>query len=453
MNEHKVNLEDLENGQEVAKQSGQASQSRFHVDYWKDRLFKKTYTRDGKRHEVPEWSVRLQHLGQREAFALGTANASAAATKAKDIATFLEANGWDATLAKYKPSPLAKADVCSLGAFLAEVETRSGLHPRTARIYATKLRKIFVDVAKLNKGLKGKAARAKYDYVNGGRLTWLAKIDGQRLDVLTPDALTTWRNDYVSKAGSDPMKRKSAERSAASILRAGRALFAKDVVDTLRVKLPPNPFVGVKVKDPGPQRYHSEVNPELMLLAAERELRAAHPQQYLALILCLCAGLRRKEADLLLWEQVDFTERTIYVRRTPYFEPKTDESQRVIDLPQDVVDVIRSYKSTSSSAFVMNGADANPEASYGYYRCDCTWRFLIAWLKKKGVKQRTAIHTLRKESGSLIASEYGIEAARQHLGHRDISTTSAHYVGKKKRIEVGLSINSIAISKAVGDEP
>jgi hypothetical protein len=28
--------------------------------------------------------------------------------------------------------------------------------------------------------------------------------------------------------------------------------------------------------------------------------------------------------------------------------------------------------------------------------------------------------------GSLIASTCGSEAARQHLGHRDISTTSAH---------------------------
>jgi hypothetical protein len=43
---------------------------------------------------------------------------------------------------------------------------------------------------------------------------------------------------------------------------------------------------------------------------------------------------------------------------------------------------------------------------------------------------------LRKESGSLIASNFGIEAARQHLGHRDVQTNSAYYVDKKKRIEV-----------------
>jgi hypothetical protein len=38
----------------------------------------------------------------------------------------------------------------------------------------------------------------------------------------------------------------------------------------------------------------------------------------------------------------------------------------------------------------------------------------------------------------LIASVHGIEAARQHLGHRDIRTTSAHYVDRRKRIEVSI---------------
>jgi len=34
--------------------------------------------------EVNEWSVRIQHLGQRRSFALATTNAEAAAIKARD---------------------------------------------------------------------------------------------------------------------------------------------------------------------------------------------------------------------------------------------------------------------------------------------------------------------------------------------------------------------------------
>ena len=241
-------FQDSKSGQEVAKQSGQAAQSRFHVDYWKERLYRKTFTRDGDRREVPEWSVRLQHLGRREAFALGSANASVAAAKAKQIATYLEANGWNATLAKYKPDPVAKADVCTVGEFLADVRARSHIQPKTLKTYATKLRKIVSDIAKVEAGIRGKAKRAKHDYVNGGHKAWLARVDGQPLDVLTPETVNAWRNRYVAKAGSDPMHRKSAERSSASCLRCSRALFTEDVATVLQVKLPANPFVGVKLK-------------------------------------------------------------------------------------------------------------------------------------------------------------------------------------------------------------
>jgi integrase len=297
-------------------------------------------------------------------------------------------------------------------------------------------------MAKLEAGLRGRAKRAKYDYMHGGRQAWLAKLDGQRLDLLTPETVNAWRNKYVGKAGLGPIKRKSAERSAASYLRCTRSLFTHDVLSLLKVKLPANPFEGVKLKDPGPQRYHSDVNPEWLLGCAERELREKQPQHYLALFLCLWAGLRRKEADLLLWQQVDLKEGQIHVRRTAYFEPKTEESQRAIDLAPEAVDVIRSFKKGSQSEFVLNGSEPNPSATYDYYRCDCLWRDLNAWLRNKGVRHTKAIHALRKESGSLIASAFGIEAARQHLGHRDIRTTSAHYVDKKKRIEVSLALDA-----------
>jgi integrase len=191
------------------------------------------------------------------------------------------------------------------------------------------------------------------------------------------------------------------------------------------------------------------VNPEWLLACAERELRENDPQQYLALFLCLCAGLRRLEADLLLWEQLDLVAGQLQVRRTRYFEPKTEESQRLIDLAPDAVAVLRSFKDGAAGEFVLDGKDPDPKATYARYRCDCTWRFLNAWLKGKGVSQRTAVHSLRKESGSLVASAFGIEAARQHLGHRDIKTTSSHYVDKKRRVEVSLNFGGAGQLRAV----
>ena len=439
-------------------ETGQPSQTdvvsraaKTHQDYWKPRLKRRTYRGgDGKTVQIPEWQVRMFHLGREAWFNLDTANQSAGAVKARDIYVSLVSVGWEATLVKYKPKTFAKADICTVGEFLADVSARSHLKAMTVRRYAVKLRKMVADLAKVDAGVKRKAKRAKYDYVNGGRNAWLAKIDGQRLDVLTPDSVNAWRNHYVTKAGDDPVVRKSAERSAASYLRCARALFAPDVTAVLQVKLPANPFAGVKLKDPGPQRYHSEVNPEWLLACAEREFRVKEPQRYLALFLCLWAGLRRKEADLLTWEQIDFKQAQIHVRRTAHFEPKTEESQRMIDLASEALDVLSSFKKGITSEFVLEGSKPNPSATYDYYRCDCTWRNLNEWLRTKGVRQRKAIHSLRKESGSLIASNYGIEAARQHLGHRDIRTTSAHYVDKKKRIEVSLPIQCKQLSILTG---
>jgi len=415
--------------------------AKTHQDYWKPRIKRRPF-RDGQGVLItpPEYSVRMFHLGREAWFNLDTANQSAAVVKARDIYLSLVSGGWDVTLAKHKPSIVAKADVCTVGAFLVDVGARSHLKPMTVRRYAVKLRKMVADVARIDAGAKGRAKRAKFDYVNGGRKAWLAKVDGQPLDLLTPDTVNAWRNHYVAKAGADPVARKSAERSAASYLRCARSLFAPDVISVLRVKLPANPFAGVKLKDPGPQRYHSEINPEWLLACAGRELREREPQQYLALFLCLWAGLRRKEADLLTWEQVDFERGQIHIRRTTHFEPKTEESQREIDMAAEALDVLRRFKQGSVSEFVLEGAPPNSAATYDYYRCDCTWRDLNAWLRSKGIRQKKAIHALRKESGSLIASSHGIEAARQHLGHRDIRTTSSHYVDKKKRVEVSLSM-------------
>src|SRR5207249_4057746 len=97
-----------------------------HVNYWKARLEHRTYTRDGKTHEVPEWSVRIHFGGARKSFDLETGNKEEAAAKARDIYLSLIAKGWTATLADLKPKvtqPIESAvGDATVGEFLAEVE-------------------------------------------------------------------------------------------------------------------------------------------------------------------------------------------------------------------------------------------------------------------------------------------------------------------------------------------
>ena len=402
-------------------------------------MTRRTYlSRKGETVTPPEYSVRMRFQTKDVWFNLHTASSAAAALKAKEIYLTLVSSGWEKALEVYKPKVKMSTKTCTVGEYIAEVARRSHLKPSTARNYSVKLRKLVADIAGLDKGLKGKAKTAKFNWIGDGRAKWIGKVDAQSLSILTTEALIAWRNSYVNKAGTDPLKRKSAERSAASILRCTKAIFSEDIRTILKLNLPPNPFDGLKVPQPGPARYLSDVNPEWLLAAADRELKGDDPQAYLGFTLCLWAGLRRKEADLLTWAQLDLANGQLSIRRTSHFEPKTEESQRDVDLAPFAVEVLRKAMQGSESEFVLEGSAPHPSATYDFYRCDHTWRRLVEWLRRKGVKQIKAIHMLRKESGSLIASSFGIEAARQHLGHRDISTTSAHYVTKKRRVEVSL---------------
>ena len=78
---------------------------------WSKRLFKNTYTRDGRQIEVEGWSVKIQHLGRRHTFSLGTADKLAATVEAKAIFETIVAEGWDAALNSAKnPTGFPKCD-------------------------------------------------------------------------------------------------------------------------------------------------------------------------------------------------------------------------------------------------------------------------------------------------------------------------------------------------------
>ena len=71
--------------------------------YWQARLFKEA--RGGHTHVDTNYSVRIAYGGRRERFQLGTANKYEAAAKGRAIYLALVANGWAATLARFKAAP------------------------------------------------------------------------------------------------------------------------------------------------------------------------------------------------------------------------------------------------------------------------------------------------------------------------------------------------------------
>ena len=58
-------------------------------------------------------------------------------------------------------------------------------------------------------------------------------------------------------------------------------------------------------------------------------------------------------------------------------------------------------------------------------------------------------HMLRHACGYALADQGAdTRLIQDYLGHRDIRTTSSHYVDKKKRIEISLSLNGAHLSEA-----
>ena len=194
------------NGHESAKWAGRWSNlAADHVKRWEKRLYVPKSGHEGNVVEARRLAVRIQHLGRREEFRFETTNHQAAAIQALDVFRFLKSNGWQATLAKYKPEVEKVKLNTTISDYLAAVHDTNRLRSRTFLNYQNALRTIAAEIfaVKLDKGA------SKFDYRSGnreqsGRATWVGKIDAHRLGELTLEKVTDWKRKRVARAGHSP---------------------------------------------------------------------------------------------------------------------------------------------------------------------------------------------------------------------------------------------------------
>ena len=386
------------------------------VDYWKDRVRPRTL-RDGTK--TPEFYVRFTQ-GDRDAWiCLDTANRTTAAGKARDYWQAVQVKGLEAFLAERRPAT-RPARACTVGEYIEAARKVSTARPRTFGQYEAALRRVVAGVARIQGSPSRFAAGSR------GNLEWRAQIEAKRLDTLTPSAVKAWQKAQIDKA-QDETAKASRAHSVASHIRNARALFSADLLAELgkSLTLPSEmPFEGVSVASTT-RRFESNLDPRALYAEAQKTL---DPDTRTAFFLLLVGGLRRGEADLLPWGQIDLKAGTVRIQTTKWFTPKSKESSRTVPLPADVVRFLAERRAaTPKGEFVLKGSEPRPAGRSYQYRAEA-WETLTAWLKAQGVKTLTPLHALRKMSGSLIYATAGIEAARRHLGHRDISTTAASYL-------------------------
>ena len=422
-------------GKAASRASGKTEAvGRTHVNYWRQRLFRNSYTRDGKRYLVREWSVKMQHLGQRKNFSLGTTSKEVAANKAREVFLRVLGQGWAAAEAEFNPDMVVHKDDPTLGDFFEEVAAKSGLKPKTLRNYLTSFRTI------ASGSFQFEDDPSKYDYRSGGRQAWIKKVDAIKLSALTPERVHAWKVAHIRGVGSSPIAVGSAKRTVNSYLRCARSLLAPRILKFINLRLPsPLPFDGVDLEKIGIVRYVSKIKPELLVAAAKQDLALQHPESYKAFLLALFCGLRRAEIDFLEWQAIDWPHHRIWIGTTEHFSVKTDDSEDFVEVDPEVLAELRVFMAGSQTPFVINShLPAHSDSDRQFYRCGPVFRQLTGWLRGKGIAANKPLHELRKEFGSLVNQKFGIYAASRALRHGDISTSTRHYVGKKERVTVGL---------------
>jgi integrase len=423
--------------QEVSKHPSKAL-AKTDSRHWLPRLFRNSYTRDGEALQTADWCIKIAHAGRRETVNLRTPNQAAAASKAAALYKLLVSDGWDAVLDAYKPKPKPESKTATVGDLLREVKATVGFRDSTFVIYTQALRRIASDIA----GVRGD--RSRFDYRKGGAKTWSEAVDAIPLAKLDKDAVQRWKLQYIAAAEDTPDAKRRASNTVNAHLRNARALFSPKALEFVRTRLvlpDPVPFTGIKLEKKTSTRYISRINPGQLLAAAQQEL-AGHPErgsQFIIFVLALLGGLRKREIDLLLWRSVDFERGVIRIEATEYFQPKSEDSIGEVDIAPETLALLKEHRARTEGEFVIQSPNQpRHHVSRLNYRCEADFAALYDWLRSKGVSARKALHELRKECGSIIASQQGIFAAARMLRHADIRVTQEFYADKKERITTGL---------------
>jgi len=325
---------------------------------------------------------------------LETANRETAAAKAKEIFLFVQANGWEAALAKFRASEKrAKKSNATIGEFLQEVQAKSGIHSKTLEGYTIALRKIVADIKGLPHGRGGNKKK---------RTEWRAKVDAVKLSEITREGVQKWKLDFLKRAGEDPVSQRTARISANSFLRRAKSLFSAKAIEHVAVELPdPVPFTGLELFPRQSMKYRSAFDVRKLVEKASEELAPEEPEQFKAFLLATMAGLRRNEIDKLLWDSVLLDHGKIRIEATKYYSPKSEDSLGDVEIDKELVEVLRGYRAKAKGPFVIE-SEVVPKFNvvWEHYRCTSIFEALIKWLKANGC--RAAIRCIRFARNSAL---------------------------------------------------
>ena len=191
-----------------------------------------------------------------------------------------------------------------------------------------------------------------------------------------------------------------------------------------------NPCAGVVLPDAG----RPEINALTLTEQKELEKQALAGKGNEAVMIALYTGMRIGEISALTWEDIDFDNNLIYVRRTlqritDYDKsgtkiiidlPKSDTSYRVIPFAGHLRELLWSWKAASNSGYVISckGSFAEPRV--------ISYRFRQA-ANKAGLANAT-FHSLRHTCATrCLERSVDIATLSRLLGHASVKMTLDTY--------------------------
>ena len=202
--------------------------------------------------------------------------------------------------------------------------------------------------------------------------------------------------------------------------------------------------------------------PEHIILSVEDTQRFLQlldenaPLKYRAFFnIAVYCGFRRVEILGLTWEDIDFDNNTVYIKRQQkyekgkgyyYTEPKTRKSKRCVKMTDRVMLIIKQLQNEQLSARLNYGdywnnplnlvftSDNGSQMSMG-----TPYKFLTKFLKQYDIK-RVNVHSMRHLNASLLISKNtNVKTLSTMLGHSNTQTTLNIYAHEIQSAEAAAS--------------
>lgn len=415
--------EDRELGRSFAKFK---SNDKTSIRHWKSRVKPRSFKYRGELKTCRALSVRIQHNGQEKWINLETTDKTKAAKLARDLYLDLKAFGWVAVekMGLTVPGVSKRGNMLTVGAILTIYQTTSESDARTISGNCSALRRFLADVLgmpRLDQTANKFAAEI-----------WRQGIDKILVRDIRAHDQESWRkrnapgtDRRISKTGMPVSSVNSLLRAVNSIVRANPDVRA--VLDKCGLSLGPFKLF------PCPKNLYEElVPPQVLLDAADKELKVRKNEQYKLLLIMLGAGLRRTEADLLLWTAFDWDSGYLTIEPSSFYGLKTLSSYGKIKLQPEILSYFKNcYEAESGKSEFVLFSKRPPRrhlVAYTYYRAKQTEDDLVKWLRDKGVDRQRPLSEIRKAYGNVICEIFGVFVASRALRHSNLKTSIDNYL-------------------------